>query len=188
MQNASQLSECWRHINVSNYVFDPCVVLLASKAPLLAFCLWPSGAIIHGGPSSHSSSLSALHSFSQRRFLGQIAWTSVAPFLQIYWLTANLSIIHIPNYRFRPARWQQQNKRIRGEKTCCPSSASPHLPLDPNVLSCGCAEWISAHVQRISKSKSLRVRCVITPTSLSVKCSTIKTGWLDGWRKKTMAR
>lgn len=105
--------ECQRHMNVSNYVFDPCMVLLASKAPLLVFRLWPSGAITHGGPSSHSSSLSA-QLFSQRSFLGQIAWTSMAPFPQIYWFTANLSIIHIPNYRLQSAGWRQQHKEGRG--------------------------------------------------------------------------
>lgn len=113
LQNVIQLFECRRHINVFNYVFDPCMVLLASKAPLLVFCLWPSGAITHSAPSSHSSSLSA-QLFSQRSFLGQIAWTSMVPFLQIYWLTANLSIIHIPNYRLQSAGWRQLNKE--GEK------------------------------------------------------------------------
>ena len=34
--------------------------------------------------------------------------------LQIYWLTANLSIIHIPNYRLQSAGWRQLNKE--GEK------------------------------------------------------------------------
>lgn len=65
MQNASQLLLNAKDINVSNYVFDPCMVLLASKAPLLVFCLWPSGAITHSGPSSHSSSPSA-RPFSQQ--------------------------------------------------------------------------------------------------------------------------
>lgn len=59
IQNTGQLIETQRHINVSNYIFHPCVVSLASKGALLVFCLWPSRAITHGGPSSHSSALSA---------------------------------------------------------------------------------------------------------------------------------
>lgn len=41
-KNASQVTECQRHINVSNYVFDPSVVLLASKGPFsLCFVYGP---------------------------------------------------------------------------------------------------------------------------------------------------
>lgn len=176
MQNARQLFGCQRHINVSNYVFDPCMVLLASKNPLLVFCLWPSGAITHSGPSSHSSSLSA-QLFSQCSFLGQITWVSMAPFLQIYWLTANLSIIHIPNYRLRSAGWRQENKdggkrRMRGKDllslfctTTYPTGSKGFIAPMWRVYQCSC-------------SKSLRVRCLITPTSLGVKYSAVTTGWL----------
>lgn len=38
----------------------------------------------------------------------------MAPSPQIYWLTDNLSIIHIPNYRLQSAGWRQKNKK--GEK------------------------------------------------------------------------
>lgn len=93
-------------LNVSECVFDPHMVLLASKAPLLVFCLLPSGAVTHCGPSSHSRQtiLTAQFPGSDRRNL-------------LYWLTANLSIIHIPNYRLWSAGWRQQSKdgRKRGK-------------------------------------------------------------------------
>lgn len=179
MQNVGQLFECQKHINVSNYVFDPCMVLLASKDLLLVFCLWPSGAITQSRPSSHSSSLSA-QLFSQQSFLGQIAWTSMATSPQIYWLTANLSIIHIPNYRLQPAGWRQQNKegekkRSRGKDmlsflytTTSPTGSTGFISPLCRAYQCSC-------------SKSLfRVRCLITPTSLSVKYSTVTTGrWMN---------
>lgn len=57
--NSGHLTECQRHINVSNYIFHPCMVLFASKAPLLVVCLWPSRAITHSGPSSHNLALYA---------------------------------------------------------------------------------------------------------------------------------
>lgn len=38
------------------------------------------------------------------------------PFLQIYWLTANLSIIHIPNYRLRSTGWRQKSKDQEKER------------------------------------------------------------------------
>lgn len=168
--------ECQRHMNVSNYVFDPCMVLLASKAPLLVFRLWPSGAITHGGPSSHSSSLSA-QLFSQRSFLGQIAWTSMAPFPQIYWFTANLSIIHIPNYRLQSAGWRQQHKE--GEEEW--KKGKDMLSFFCTTTSPGGSKGFAlplCRAYRCSCSKRLcRARCLMTPTSLSVKCSTVATGW-----------
>ncbi len=183
--NARQLFECQRHMNVSNYVFDPCMVLLASKAPLLVFCLWPSGAITHRGPSSHSSSLSA-QLFSQRSFLGQIAWTSMAPFPQIYWLTANLSIIHIPNYRLQSAGWRQQNKegedeRKKGEDMLSFFCTTISLTGSKGFISPLCRTYQCSCSKRLS-----RVRSLITPTSLRVKYSTVTTtGWLHECRKTT---
>lgn len=184
-QNARQLFECQRHMNVSNYVVDPCMVLLASKAPLLVFCLWPNGAITHRGPSSHSSSLSA-QLFLQRSFLGHIAWTSMAPFPQIYWLTANLSIIHIPNYRLQSAGWQQQNKEGEDERkngkdmlsffctTTSPTRSKGFISPLCRAYRCSCSKGLS------------RVQSLITPTSLSVKYSTVTTtGWLHECRKTT---
>lgn len=87
--------------------------LVGFKGPLFSLRLLPSTAITHNGPSSHSSSLSPL-SYSH----WAVSWVRSheplrLPFLQIYWLTANLSIRHIPNYRLQSAWWQQQNKEVK---------------------------------------------------------------------------
>lgn len=63
------------------------------------------------------------------QFLGSDAINLRLPFLQIYWLAANLSILHIPNYRIHSAGWRQHNQGEKWrEKPLCDSSVPPHLP------------------------------------------------------------
>lgn len=99
MLNVSHISECQRHMNVSNYEFDPWSRWF--QRPLCSFRLWPSAAITHDGPSSHRSSLSPLsHSH------WAVSWVRSHKPLRLRFIGWRL--IH-PLYTFQITGFNQQN-------------------------------------------------------------------------------
>lgn len=153
--NAKCKSTHWKpKINVSAYVFDPWMVLLASKTPLLVFCLWPSRAITH---SVQSSPCLAIH--------GIVSWvTSHKPlWIPSRWFMGWQLIYPLYTFQITLLSPQDSSNTIRKErrserkgKTCWDTSVHWHITW---------ADCISTDVQR-------------TPQTLTTP------RWPHEWQKK----
>lgn len=147
------------------------------------FCLWPGGAITHGAPSSHASSLCA-PLFSQRSFLGQIAGNLYGSpsrrFIgqQLIYPLYTFQIIGLSQRdggnRFEGRRERECNRKSKDTLSVFCAAASP--------------PWIhrihlSAQSIRAGARRILWARCSVTPTSLRVKWSSVTTGWQNECRE-----